>query len=258
MLDGQGADEILGGYIPLTKYFFRELYAQKQYWPLLREMWLHRQRYGGAWTDLLPRRLLHLTKSWLNNSSGRLSAPPLNWIRPQLAQSYAGQSYYLANAQQNPFGSDAHFSNVLYQLTFFNNLQSLLKYEDRNSMAFSVEARVPFLDSRLVEFIFQLPSTVKVQGGFTKRVMRDAMAGILPEKIRWRVSKLGFATPEQTWEQHVLQPLIEQAVRDEKLQPYLHPEQALAYWKAIRRTTRQDSAPWRWVNLSLWMKVYNL
>ena len=183
--------------------------------------------------------------------------PKMDWIAPRLTQTYAGKSLYVANSQQAPFGPRASFSNVLYQLTFLNNLQSLLKYEDRNSMAFSVEARVPYLDHRLVEFIFQLPSTVKVQGGFTKRVMREAMAGILPEKIRWRAGKLGFATPEQTWEQDVLQPLIEQAVHDEKLQPYLRPEQALTYWKAIRQTNRQDSTPWRWVNLALWLKVYN-
>ncbi len=258
MLDGQGADEMLGGYIPLTKYFFQELRAKGQYGLLLREMWQHRQLYQSPWSDLVPRRVQNIVKRFLPSAGGQLIAPKVDWLSPRLTQAYGGQSLYLANSQQNPFGAQAPFSNVLYQLTFLNNLQSLLKYEDRNSMAFSVEARVPFLDYRLVEFVFQLPSTVKVQGGFTKRVMREAMAGILPEKIRWRVGKLGFATPEQTWEQNVLQPLIEQAVRDEKLQPYIQPEQALAYWKAIRQTKRQDSTPWRWVNLSLWMKVYNL
>ncbi len=66
-------------------------------------------------------------------------------------------------------------------------------------MAFSIEARTPFLDYRLVEHAFALPMTAKIRGGWTKRVLRDAMDGVLPPEIQWRKDKKGFVTPEVVW-----------------------------------------------------------
>ena len=66
-------------------------------------------------------------------------------------------------------------------------------------MAHSVESRVPYLDHRLVEFALGLPDDYKLSGGVTKRVLREAMSGVLPERIRTRVDKIGFATSEARW-----------------------------------------------------------
>lgn len=79
------------------------------------------------------------------------------------------------------------------------NLQMLLHWEDRSSMAHAIEARVPFLDYRLVEFVLNLPDTFKLQDGITKRVLRRSMNGIVPEKIVNRIDKKGFLTAEEYW-----------------------------------------------------------
>jgi asparagine synthase (glutamine-hydrolysing) len=79
------------------------------------------------------------------------------------------------------------------------NLQMLLHWEDRNSMAVSIEARVPFLDYRLVEYTLSLPDELKVRRGVTKRVLRAAMRGLVPPKILDRVDKKGFLTAEEYW-----------------------------------------------------------
>lgn len=84
------------------------------------------------------------------------------------------------------------------QLTAMN-LQMLLHWEDRDSMAHSIESRVPFLDYRLVEYVLGLPDECKIAAGITKRVLREGMRGILPEAIRQRMDKLGFVTPEEVW-----------------------------------------------------------
>ncbi len=76
---------------------------------------------------------------------------------------------------------------------------NLLRYEDKNSMAFSIEARVPFLDHELVEFIFKLPIDQKIDGGWNRAVYRRAMRGRIPELNRKRRSKIGFTNPEVTW-----------------------------------------------------------
>jgi len=84
-------------------------------------------------------------------------------------------------------------------LTFYSSLPKYLHWEDRNSMAHSVEARVPFLDHRLVEFAYNLPDDYLDRDVDTKRVLREAMKGMLPEIIRTRRDKMGFTTPEELW-----------------------------------------------------------
>ena len=75
----------------------------------------------------------------------------------------------------------------------------LLRYEDKNSMAFSIEARVPFLDHEIVEHIFALPIDQKIKGGWNRAVYRNAMKGRMPEKNRLRRSKIGFTNPDIAW-----------------------------------------------------------
>ena len=78
-------------------------------------------------------------------------------------------------------------------------LPELLHYEDRNSMAHSLEARVPFLDYRLVELCFSLPPTLLIDRGVTKVALRRALADLMPPLVRDRIDKLGFVTPEGRW-----------------------------------------------------------
>lgn len=87
---------------------------------------------------------------------------------------------------------------------FYNNLQTLLRYEDRNSMAFSRESRLPFLDYRLVEFIFSLSVDKRLRGNVTKWILRESMRGINLDSILKRKDKIGFATPEQEWFQKLI------------------------------------------------------
>ena len=79
------------------------------------------------------------------------------------------------------------------------NLPMLLRWEDRNSMAFSVEARVPFLDYRFVELALALPDEAKVGGGVSKRALRQAMRGTVPDEVLDRKDKMGFVTSEALW-----------------------------------------------------------
>ena len=88
---------------------------------------------------------------------------------------------------------------ITEHLTFYSTLPKYLRWEDRNSMAHSVEARVPFLDHRLVEFTNSLPDEFLEKDGINKRVMREAMKSLIPEKIKNRKDKMGFITPEELW-----------------------------------------------------------
>ena len=79
----------------------------------------------------------------------------------------------------------------------YYSLPHLLRFEDKNSMRWSIESRVPFCDHELVEYVLSLPSQEILERGITKKVLRDALKGILPEDIRNRISKIGFATPDE-------------------------------------------------------------
>ena len=86
-----------------------------------------------------------------------------------------------------------------YEQLIYTVLPQLLHWEDRNSMANSLESRVPFLDFRFVEFNLSLLPDMKIADGYTKQILREAMFSILPEKIRMRTDKIGFATAEEYW-----------------------------------------------------------
>jgi len=86
----------------------------------------------------------------------------------------------------------------LHDIKYFS-YPALLRYEDRNSMAFSIESRVPFLDYRIVDFLHSIPNNNIFNNGMTKHILRKSLVDILPDKIRHRKSKLGYSTPESIW-----------------------------------------------------------
>ena len=100
-----------------------------------------------------------------------------------------------------------------YYGSYIFGLNNLLRFADRNSMAFSREMRLPFLSHHLVEFLFSLPSEYKIRDGWTKFVMRKAFEPILPEEITWRADKIGYEPPQSRWmENHEIKCLIENAI----------------------------------------------
>lgn len=105
----------------------------------------------------------------------------------------------LRERKRTPKVTGDPFVDLLWDQTTRTSIPGLLHYEDRNSMAFSIEARVPFLDYRIVEYGFQLPMSLKMTSSMTKVVLRESMRGILPEPVRERRDKKGYPTPFSLW-----------------------------------------------------------
>jgi len=144
---------------------------------------------------------------------------------------------------------------LLKQQTEQGNLPALLRFEDRNSMAHSIEARVPFLDHRLVEFALALGNDHKLVGADTKRVLRRAMTDVLPPAILARRDKLGFATPEQAWFRGPLKPLILDGVEATlaRFPGLLDARATRALVSAMLEGQRPvDFTAWRIVSMGLW------
>jgi len=183
VLDGQGADEVLCGY---AKYFY---YQVRDLWRAgkpLRACYLAGSSLANGGPQLLDYRAArrYFPKSWW---LARLSEKLLTEDFRERCQSEADN----ANPQTL---IDMQHADIISL-----GLPSLLRYEDRNSMAHSVEARVPFLDYRVVDFALSIPTEHKIHGGQSKLMLREALRGVLPEIVRKRKSKLGFGGAWHLW-----------------------------------------------------------
>jgi asparagine synthase (glutamine-hydrolysing) len=188
MLDGQGSDEQLAGYGGSDAALYAGLLARGSLFQLGSEVAVFRAHHGAlpvAQLVLAARNVMPLLDAFLPD-------------RVRVRQSYPD---WLSASSCSPIsrGRVTNLNALLRQQLLATSLPALLRYEDRNSMAFSVESRVPFLDFRLVEFLAGLPDGMKLQRGITKTVLREAMRGVLPEAIRTRGDKMGFVTPEEVW-----------------------------------------------------------
>jgi hypothetical protein len=145
----------------------------------------------------------------------------------------------------------------LYADVFQFSLPCLLRYADRNSMAFSIESRMPLLDYRLVEHIFSLPLSMIVRDGWTKWVFRRAMDGALPPAVQWRKDKMGFVTPEGVWlregKQHLAEALSGRLLSEDFLDSALVRERLDEYVRSTSESARYTDV-FRWYILETWMR----
>ena len=153
------------------------------------------------------------------------------------------------------------FREALHSALTTTVLPALLRYEDRNSMSFSVESRVPFLTPSFVEYLYRLPDDhILSKDGLTKAVFRSAMRGITPDPILDRKDKVAFRTPEAGW---LLQTrgwcdevLCSDAARSISA---LNHREVLGSWHAMADGRKPfSSTPWRWISLILWAEKFSV
>lgn len=195
LLDGQGADELLGGYEQYFGAYVAALREIGDHQRLERELPLIRERYPAAlkaparaWRDRLPFNVRHL----LSNRAG-LGTNLAYGLRPGIARDVMAESAFPRRQEFHPL------ADTLAHDSFSRTLTSLLRYGDRNSMAHSREVRLPFCDHRLAEFVMGLPPHHFMGEVQTKRLLRESMRGIMPEAIRTRWNKQGFRPPQDLW-----------------------------------------------------------
>ena len=203
LLDGQGADEILAGYQPYYLTRYGDLASDWQLFKLWQEWRGFRQRHDRAFplnakalaARLSPGLYQLVSRNSKDRSSSRDFWPEMRaWWNVEWLAEFADEP-----PPALPVTRRDQLTRKLYADTMGGELQELLRYGDRNSMAWSREVRQPFLDHRLAEFLFTLPPEYKHRQGETKVVMRRAMKGLLPEPILNRQDKLGYQAPMAAW-----------------------------------------------------------
>ena len=187
-LDGQGPDEMLGGYRPIREGLQAALEIKDPLWfyDVFRTYSLQGETLQFSSKRYARKALIALVK----NGMKKILNMPLE--RTETAADS------LSAVKKQPFRMNT-FNASLYTQFFQVPLPGILNQYDRCSMAHGVECRMPFMDYRIVEFIFSLPVQSKVGGGYTKRILREAMKGLIPDSTRLNRLKIGFNAPIIDW-----------------------------------------------------------
>ena len=248
-IDGQGADEQLAGYHYFFGFYYKDLLKRGKLFRLLKEMWSYTQIHKSLFAFktfaffLIPGKLRI-----------KLKANDLSYLDKSFAKKYGGYS----KIADNLYGSGSLREALINHFEY--KLEHLLKWEDRNSMFFSLEARVPFLDYRLVEQTLATQSDLIIKDGWTKHILREAMKGTLPEEIRMRVDKNGFMTPQDEW--------FRTAIWQEKILSIINSESFASrglfdvnavkgqYQKHVKGEVQIAKEIWKWVHTELWFRKY--
>jgi asparagine synthase (glutamine-hydrolysing) len=268
VLTGEGSDELLAGY---GKY--------------ARVAW--NWRAGGLYERLLPRAARHaigrhvvahlpngigryarrsflamersIDAMFLDNFAAIRVADQQRLLAPGLSEIATHTNAYAASLRHLE-ALDA--SSTLLDRLLYTDLKTylveLLMKQDQMSMAASIESRVPFLDHKLVEFAAQLPDGWKLSGWTTKRILRDAMKGILPASILNR-PKMGFPVPFATWTRGPWNSVVRDVLLDRRSR-----ERGIVDPAAVETLLRDHASGatpggerlWSLMNLELWYRTF--
>lgn len=258
MLDGQGADEMLGGY----RYYLAARFAS-----LVRQ-----HRWQEASTFLVRSSQHSNTRTyWLLLRSASYLLPPniqdqlRKFVGKEILPAWLNERWFTRHGVVPRSFSPPSGANVLTELLseelLSTSLPHLLRYEDRNSMAFSIESRVPFLTPKLVSFVLALPEHYLIaDDGTTKAVFRKAMRGIVPDAILDRRDKVAFATPEGKWLSN-LKGWVDRLLSSDLTRniPVFDHKQLEQEWRRVSQGHRTfDFRVWRWLNTIQWVEQFRV
>jgi asparagine synthase (glutamine-hydrolysing) len=192
LIDGQGADETIGGYTKYIHWYLQELflYDKKLFKKELDDFEKNTNTFFGLSNKLA---------AWFPApAANQLEKRAVNqlWWKSHLTQDY-GNANFSRLMIHKPLVKK--LNDVLYYNTMQFGLEELLRYADKNAMANGVEVRLPFLQHELAQFVFSLPSHYKLKQGYQKHILRKSVEAKLNNEITWRKDKVGFEAPQEKW-----------------------------------------------------------
>ncbi|MCC6790808.1 MAG: asparagine synthase (glutamine-hydrolyzing) [Thermomicrobiales bacterium] len=256
LLDGQGADELLGGYPAYgMSYLVSSARDDPRGFRHELAMWRAKQSlsasriFGGLWLGGYPAAAapaIERVSSWIRRDDLRV-------IDSGFADAHANMLH------PRRYHNLDMFRSALSSTQEVSILPGLLRYADRNSMAHSVEVRLPFLDHRLAEFVTRLPARYKIHCGVSKRILRKAVADIVPESVLARTDKIGFVTPQATWMREGLRDRLAEVYSSRRLRDrgIFAPAIVGQRWREHSLGVADHSSLlWRVAMVELWLETY--
>lgn len=248
VLDGQGSDEYLAGYYSFFIPYMYEEMKRFRFWNVALTLKIYFENNTNShylFSKLLP---------FIRKLQGKKNNGSSTWVSKELKK-------YVSEVRKNATPEPRQkmtVKNILKKYITTNSLPSLLRYEDKNSMYFSIESRVPFLDHRLVEYALSADYRSLLYRGITKRLLRDGVKGLVPEEILNRRDKLGFAKPEDEWLNKVIIPRLKKMITKDYVSEYVDLN---AFNEALNKPENyKKNGPWLWrvYNLFKWHEFYIL
>ncbi len=258
MLDGQGADEIYGGYHPFFGVYLANLARRGHGLDFVKTVFALRSTHGYS----LVRQINWLAMALMSPALVERARAKLG--RNSMADWLNNGDLDFQVALRNPgdFGISRSAAGTAHRRAVAaTSLPMLLRFEDRNAMAHGIEARVPFLDHRLVESALKTGGRYDIQNGETKWPIRHGAASLVPEEVRNRRDKLGFATPERDWMLGALAPHVTGWVEDaiEALPQLFNKDRLRRQSRAMLEGSRAyDNALWRVCSLGIWARRFGV
>ena len=258
MLVGQGGDEILGGYEDFSYPYISHLMRQGSFSTAWKESLFFKGECGFS--------LLGAFKRFFITNAPTRPFLPLYHTFLASKNSWADSTFFFKDlpfinpwqdfAQRFPLGTFRNQSEFMIQTS---SLPKLLHWEDRTSMAHSIESRVPFLDHELVEFCLSLPPSFKFKGGVTKRILRSALCDLLPARVVGRLQKTPFSAPEEKWLRSNGQTLREECIAGARLLPHILSLRGVELLiNNFLSGGSYDPVIWRIFTFSIWVRVFGL
>lgn len=248
LLDGQGADEILGGYYNFAGIHLIQLLKGLRFSAFNSEKKALKENFtpninaavGRAGFYFLPKGLQRTARSKKRLSFDFLSSDTQAFISRINVPERGGKSFREQSLLSIKYG-----------------MQDLLRYEDRNSMAFSIESRVPFLDHRLAEFCLALPNDEKINKGWTKLILRKQAEKLLPKEVAWRKDKMGFLTPQQVWKNESKKELLE-LINESEVPHFINKDYLIRLCNESLTNSSHLSEFWKMISFIKWVNIYNI
>lgn len=256
MLDGQGADELLGGYAKHRAAMLSGLVRRGRFGDAKR-LALASSPSGG-WRGEILRAAARSVPPWMQAIMRRLTSGDAmpSWVNARWFERHG-----VGENDSSVRSGKRSLRQELHRTLTETSLPMLLHYEDRNSMAFSIESRVPFLTPAIASFVLSLPEDHLIGlDGTSKHVFRQAMRGIVPDQILDRRDKVGFPTPERDW-LNAQRSFVERTLNSEAAGSIgaFNMNEILPEWEQMVQGRRQmDFRVWRWLNVILWSQRYSV
>jgi asparagine synthase (glutamine-hydrolysing) len=248
-LDGQGADELLGGY----QYYYRSHQLDlldKGHWSVLEDS-------TRAFNERMARSAATFKDAGRRfNAASAYSLPEIEAMRGQNEPQglYQGGPWTEGLPAPAPGG---RIRRILAEAMQYNSLPQLLRYADRNAMAFSREGRLPYLDYDLVDFCISLPDRLLFADGWQKYILRKAGEAYIPDNVTWRADKVGYAAPLDLWMRGSMkdwcyEKTFEGPVTD---MPGYNAAELKQLWDQHQDGANTSWAMWRWISLNEWLTL---
>jgi asparagine synthase (glutamine-hydrolysing) len=248
-LDGQGADELLGGY----QFYYRS----HQLDLVDKGEWAQLEHSTRAFNERMAQSAAGFQNSARRfNAATAFSLDEIEAMRGQNAPPgiYNGGSW--TEGLPTP-GPGKRVRRIMAEAMQYNCLPQLLRYADRNAMAFSREGRLPYLDHDLVDFTISLPDRLLFSEGWQKYILRKAGERYIPPKVCWRADKVGYAAPLDLWMRGALKDwCYERAFEGPVVDvPGYDTASLQTFWEQHQAGANNSWALWRWISLNEWLSL---